>query len=134
MKKSLFVLLFVILFVLSACGGGGPSTTINVTMTDFMFTPDKFTVPTAKEIMVNATNNGAVAHDFVIFKLGTNVGDSFGPEDQPNIFWQAKVQPGESKSLTFTAPVEPGEYYITCGITGHHEAGMNAKLIVVAGG
>jgi len=134
MKKIFIPLVLSFIFVLTACGSGGPSTTINVTMTDFMFTPDKFTVPAAKAITLNATNNGAVTHEFVIFKLGTNPGDSFGPEDQPNIFWQGQVLPGESKSLTFTAPSEPGDYYVTCGITGHHEAGMNAKLTVAAGG
>jgi plastocyanin len=132
MKKSMLVLLFIILFVLSACGGGGASTTIDVTTTDFMFTPDSFTVPVGKEITLNFTNNGAVAHDLVIFKLGTNPGDKFGPEDETNIFWKIQAQPGESKSMTFTAPAEPGEYYVTCAIPGHHEAGMNAKLILVA--
>ena len=134
MKRSLLVvLLFVAAFILTACSGGGASTKINVTMTDFMFTPDKFTVPAAKEITFSVTNNGAVVHEFIIFKLGTNAGDSFGPEDEPNIFWKMQALPGESKSVTFTAPAEPGEYYVTCGIQGHHQAGMNAKLIVVAG-
>ena len=131
MKKKFLILPLIILFVLSACGGGA-SATINVTMTDFMFTPDSFTVPAGKEITLNATNNGAVAHEFVIFKLGTTVGDKYGPEDEPNIFWKVQVLPGESKSVTFTAPTELGNYYVTCGILGHHEAGMNAKLIVVA--
>ena len=131
MKKTLLVFPLVILFILSACGGG-TSTTINVTMTDFMFTPDRFTVPAGKEITLNATNNGAVAHEFIIFKLGTNVGDKFGLEDEPNIFWKVQVLPGESKSVTFTAPINPGNYYVTCGISGHHEAGMNANLIVFA--
>jgi uncharacterized cupredoxin-like copper-binding protein len=131
MNKALLALPLVILFILSACGGG-ISTTINVTMTDFMFTPDSFKVPAGKQITLNATNNGAVAHEFIIFKLGMNVGDKFGPEDEPNIFWKAQVLPGESKSITFTAPIDPGNYYVTCGISGHHEAGMNANLIVVA--
>ena len=131
MKKPLLILLLIILFVLSACGGGA-STTINVTMTDFMFTPDSFTIPAGKEITLNTTNNGAVAHEFVIFKLGTTVGDKYGPEDEPNIFWKVQVLPGESKSVAFTAPADPGNYYVTCGISGHHEAGMNAKLLVVA--
>ena len=131
MKKILLVLLSVGLFVLSACNGD-PSTTINITMTDFMFTPDSFTVPAAKEITLNTTNNGAVVHEFAIFKLGTTVGDKFGPEDEPNIFWKVQVLPGESKSVTFTAPGNPGNYYVTCGISGHHEAGMNANLIVFA--
>jgi uncharacterized cupredoxin-like copper-binding protein len=133
-KKLLVALLFIMLLILSACGGGGgPSTTINVTMTDFMFTPDSFMVLAGKEITLNATNNGAVEHDFVILKLGANVGDKFDSEDAPNVFLQAKVSPGESKSITFTAPAEAGDYYVTCGIPGHHEAGMNGKLTVVVG-
>jgi uncharacterized cupredoxin-like copper-binding protein len=133
MRKILFVLMFVVLFGISACGGGGASSTINLTMTDFMFSPDTFVVPAGKEITLNVTNIGAVVHDFVIFKLGASVGDKFGPEDTPNIYWEVKVSSGETKSMTFTAPAEPGDYYVTCGIPGHHEAGMNGKLTVVAG-
>ena len=55
-------------------------------------------------------------------------------EDQVNVYWDVEVQPGQSVTATFTAPVEPGEYVVTCGIQGHLEAGMSAKLMVVAGG
>ena len=132
MKKYPIVLaaLLLLSLPLTACGGGGASTAINVTMTDFHFTPDAFTISAGKEITVTATNNGAVEHEFVIFKLGTNAGDKFGPEDEENIFWEVEVQPGETKTATFTAPTEPGEYYVTCGIAGHLEAGMSGKLIV----
>lgn len=130
MKKHLALLLAV---VLAACGGGGASTTINVTMTDFKFEPMEFTVPAGQEITVNATNNGAVKHEFVIFKLGTDAGEKFGNEDEENIYWEVEVQPGQSVTVTFTAPSEPGEYYVTCGIEGHLEAGMNARMMVVAG-
>jgi uncharacterized cupredoxin-like copper-binding protein len=131
MKKTVFVLaaLLAASLALAACGGG-TSTSIDVTMTDFHFTPDTFTVPAGKEITVNVTNNGAVDHEFVIFKLGTNAGDKFGPEDEDNIYWEVEAMPGESKTETFTAPAEPGEYFVTCGIPGHLEAGMNGKLIV----
>jgi uncharacterized cupredoxin-like copper-binding protein len=135
MKKSIVVtcLVFVLSLVLSACGGGGPSTTINVTMTDFKFDPMEFSVPAGQEITVNAVNNGAVEHEFVVFKDGLNAGEKFGPEDEDNIFWEVEVFPGEKSTSTFTAPTEPGEYYVTCGIEGHLEAGMSAKLTVVAG-
>lgn len=132
MKKILFVLLGLTLF-LSACGAGGPTTTINVIMTDFQFEPSEFTVPAGQEITVNATNNGAVLHELVIFKLGTDAGEKFGDEDEENIYWEVEVGPGGKSTTTFTAPDEPGEYYVTCGIEGHLEAGMNGKLIVVAG-
>ena len=124
--------IIVLSLALSSCGAGGPSTTINITMTDFHFEPMEFTVPAGQEITVNATNNGAVEHEFVIFNLGTDAGDKFGDEDEENIFWEVEVLPGQSATETFTAPSEPGEYYITCGIEGHLEAGMSAKLKVVA--
>jgi len=134
MKKYIILMctVFVFTLVLSACGGGGASTEINVTMNDFMFEPAEFTVPVGQLITVNATNNGAVEHEFVIFNLGTDAGKSFGSEDEKNIYWEVEMFPGESSSATFTAPTEPGEYYVVCGIEGHLEAGMVAKLTVVA--
>ena len=67
----------------------------------------------------------------VIFNLGTDAGDVFGDEDEANIYWEVEVQPGQSATTTFTAPSEPGEYYVTCGIEGHLEAGMIGSLTVV---
>jgi uncharacterized cupredoxin-like copper-binding protein len=118
---------------LTACGGAsGPSTDIKVNMTDFMFEPMNFMIPAGQEITINATNDGAVEHEFVIFKLGTNAGETFGPEDEDNIYWEVEVQPGESATETFVAPGEPGTYFVTCGIAGHLEAGMTASIVVVA--
>jgi len=135
MKKYLFLIVAVFGFslILSACGGGGPSDTINVIMTDFHFEPTEFIVPAGQTITVNVTNNGAVEHEFVVFKLGMDAGEKFGDEDEDNIYWEVEVFPGETSSTTFTAPAEPGEYFVTCGIEGHLEAGMNGKLTVVAG-
>jgi uncharacterized cupredoxin-like copper-binding protein len=132
MKKSLFVLLFVMVFVLSACGGGGASNTIDVTFAEFTFTPDVFSIPAGQEITINAKNNGAVIHEFVIMKLGETVGDNFGDEDEGNIYWEVEVEPGKSATTTFTAPTEPGEYQLVCGTEGHFMAGMVGKLNVVA--
>ena len=135
MKKTLFViaLVFVLMFVLSACGGSGkPSSTINVTLAEFTFTPSKFTIPAGQEITINAVNNGAVVHNFVIMKFGQTVGDNFGSEDEGNIYWQLEANPGAKVSATFTAPTEPGEYQVVCRTEGHYMAGMVGKLIVVA--
>ena len=134
MKKYLvlFVALFGMSLVLSACGGSGPSTTMDVTMTDFHFEPMEFTIPAGETITVNAVNNGAVEHELVIFNLGTDAGDKFGDEDEDNIYWEVEVFPGETSTTTFTAPTEPGVYYVTCGIEGHLEAGMTATVTVVA--
>lgn len=133
MKKSLFVLsvLFVMTFVLSACGGGGASTTIDVTFAEFTFTPAEFTVPAGEEITINTKNEGAVIHEFVIMKLGETIGDDFGDEDEANIYWEVETEAGKSGTTTFTAPSEPGEYQVVCGTEGHFVAGMVGKLTVV---
>jgi plastocyanin len=131
--KNLFIVLAVLFsLTLVSCGGaGGPSTTIDVTMTDFQFQPSQFTVPVGQEITFNSSNNGAVVHNFVIMKLGTHAGDFFDEEDMPNVYWETELQPGGSTTTTFTAPAEPGEYEVVCRTEGHIISGMTAKLIVV---
>jgi plastocyanin len=129
MKKILALFLVSLSFILSSCSGA--SRTIDLTISDYHFEPDTFTVPAGEEITVNIENAGFVSHQFVIFKFGKDAGGKIGPEDHENIYWRFEVLPGHSDSGTFTAPSEPGEYYVTCGIVGHLEAGMFGTLIVV---
>ncbi|MBI3738227.1 MAG: cupredoxin domain-containing protein [Chloroflexi bacterium] len=136
MKKIPFLILIIasLSLVLTGCGGssGGASKSINVTITDFAFSPNSFTVPAGQQISFSAANNGAVQHSFVIMKLGYHVQTHFTEADKPNVFWQKlAIQPGQSVTDSFTAPAEPGEYEIVCEVGGHFEAGMVAKLIVV---
>ena len=133
MKKILFVVVVFASLILSACGGAAPSDTIDVTLTDFQFTPNLLTVPAGQEITVNAQNNGAVVHNFIVMKLGADAGTEFDDEDTPNVYWQVQLEPGGSTTATFTAPPDAGEYQIVCSTPGHLMAGMVAKLIVVAG-
>ena len=121
------------ILVLNACcgAGGGASTNLTVELTDFKFSPDSFTVPAGEEITIAVNNKGAVEHEFVIMKHGTEVTSPFGEDDEGNIYWEVELEKGASETLTFTAPSEPGEYQISCGTPGHHEAGMIGKLVVV---
>lgn len=120
--------------ILSACGGSNnPSKSINVTMTDFTFLPNAFTVPAGAQISLDATNSGAVAHSFLVMKLGQEVHTHFTETDRANIYWgQDLVAPGTTVHETFAAPNVPGAYQVLCGNAGHFEAGMVAKLVVVA--
>ncbi len=134
MKKpaNLLVLVVALTVLLAGCKGG-PSTTIRVTMTDFAFTPSSFTVPAGQPISVQLTNNGAATHSFIIMKAGHDIQSHFTDADKQNVYWEvAAVAPGESATQTFTAPSDPGEYQIVCGIPAHFEAGMTAKLMVVS--
>jgi plastocyanin len=130
--KRLFpiaVLALALSLALTACGGAG--NTINVTMTDFAYLPNSFTVPAGAQITLNAKNNGATEHEFVIMKKGFSVTPPFGDKDESNIYWELdQIEAGTSKTATFTAPSEPGTYEVVCGLLAHIEKGMVATLIV----
>ena len=122
--------------ILSACASSSaPATSIKVTMTEFSFVPNTFTVPAGQQIKISATNSGAVAHDFMIMKHGQELtGHGMpGTDSHAGAFWALEqIPPGESVQAEFTAPDEPGEYQIACGVPGHLDAGMVGKLVVVA--
>jgi uncharacterized cupredoxin-like copper-binding protein len=117
---------------LLACGAAvGLTTDLNVDMVEYMFDPGTFIIPSGEQITLHLSNNGSLVHEFVIMDYGTNVGTSFGAEDEPNIFWGAELQPGNADVLTFVAPGKPGEYQVVCGTKGHFETGMLGTLTVV---
>jgi uncharacterized cupredoxin-like copper-binding protein len=134
MKRTLLIWVLVSGFVLTACGGSNsPTTNLNVTLTDFMFSPNQFTVPAGQEITLDARNSGGVIHNFVIMDLGQTVGTEYTREDEPNIYWKTELPAGASITTAFTAPTEPGDYEVICSTPGHVQAGMVAKMTVVAG-
>jgi len=130
MKNKLALTCLLLMLCLSACVQSGSSNKLNVEMTDFAFTPSQLTIPAGREITLHIIHKGLVEHDFIIMKLNTNVGLHFNAEDQPNVYWQIKVQAGDSQTVTFTAPDQPGMYQIVCGMAGHVESGMVGTLEV----
>ena len=131
MRRILILAAVLLSMLLGACGAAGPSKNINVTLTDFQFQPNQFTVPAGQEIAFSSTNNGAVVHNFVIMKLGTSAGPMFDDEDVLNVYWAVELVPGGSTETSFTAPTEPGEYEVVCKTEGHIASGMVGKLVVV---
>jgi uncharacterized cupredoxin-like copper-binding protein len=118
--------------ILTSCGGAAtPTTDIHITLVDFQFSPNSFTVPAGEEIALSAVNNGAVIHNFIIMEMGYQVGNEFDEEDQPHVYWQTDISPGNSIETSFTAPQEPGEYEVVCSTPGHVQAGMVGTLNVV---
>ena len=130
MKKILFVAVFVCTMMLTACGGSN-RTTLNVTATDKGYDSKTYTVPAGAKVTLTMTNEGVVEHEFAILKKDQHVTPPFGEQDEDKIFWELDgVEPGKTKSDTFTAPTEPGDYDVICGIPGHIELGMTATLTV----
>ena len=132
MRMKMTVWVVSISLALASCGGSSaPTTTIDVTMTDFQFSPSAFTVPAGEQITLKSTNSGAVIHNFIIMNLGYNVGNEFDEEDLENVYWKLEIAPGGGTETNFTAPGEPGEYEIVCSTPGHVQAGMLGTLNVV---
>jgi len=131
MNKKLPALLIIVLaLALSACAKSGPSPKISFTMTDFAFNPNEFTIPAGKDITLNVTHNGTMEHSFIVMKYGTDTGEMFDEADKVNVYWEVDLQPGDSETVLFTAPDQPGTYQIICGMAGHLQSGMVGKLIV----
>lgn len=136
MKNDLFLILFGVLstLIISSCGvaGASSSKSIDVTLTDFAFSPNTFTVPAGAQISLTAVNNGAASHSFLIIKKGIQLKGPFTDSNKSDVFWGTdQIASGTSLQATFIAPGEPGQYQIVCGVPGHLELGMLATLIVV---
>ena len=129
MRKILVLSIYVLALTLTACGSG--NATLNITTTDEGYDSSTYTVPAGAEVTLTMTNKGTVAHVFDILELGEHVTVPYKHnEEKDKIFWELTVLPGETKSGTFTAPTDPGEYDIICRVPGHIQAGMVATLIV----
>jgi plastocyanin len=122
-----FVLLgLALVALLAACssGGGGPTSgdsgtkTFTVSTTEFAFSPDTFNAKPGEKLTFKVTNKGTVEHTLVIQS----------PDGSTELA-KLSVQPGETKSLEFTAK-DAAVYPIVCDIAGHKEAGMKGTLTV----
>lgn len=130
MKKRIGLILVMALTVMvfAACSGSGGSAgnSISTTATDFHFEPSTWTVKAGEQVTLEITNDGAVEHDWVL--LGSMI---TAPADgEKDVIFETEVAPGQTESVTFTAPATPGEYQVICEIAGHLEAGMEGKLVV----
>ena len=122
------LLSFAVAITLAACGAS--SAEFNVVMTDFAFSPATYSVVPGTEVTLTLTNSGAVVHTWVLIPPGTTFTSPFSEDDEPNVIWRARVEPGETQTFTFTAPEGPGEYPVVCTEPGHFEAGMVGRLNV----
>jgi uncharacterized cupredoxin-like copper-binding protein len=111
----------------AACG---PSNKISVTMTDFHFDPQNWTVTAGQTITVTANNKGQLEHRWVLLKKGETATLPFDDDDKDKVYWEIDVPAGQAKTDSFTAPSDPGDYEVVCSILGHLETGMKATLTI----
>lgn len=87
---------------------------ISMTGSDYEFDPETFTVEAGQEVTVTLTS-GDLMHDFVLEDMDVRT---------------EIIEAGDSDSVTFTAPEEPGEYTYYCSVGNHRAMGMEGTMIV----
>lgn len=114
------------------------SDAITIAGNDLMkFTLTEFTVKAGGEVTVVFKNEGkmpkeAMGHNLVILTKGTDTmafanasmkhpkEEYVAPEMKDAVIASTRVLgPGESQTLTFTAPSDPGDYPFICSFPGH---------------
>ena len=140
------------LILAAACGGNTASAVdpaqgrvIEVTMTEFKFSPATITLAPGEKVTFKLKNTGAVEHDFMAGREAT-------PGKGYALDWIAKAVDGTRPAhthagevpmgegvrvsadwmltLTVVVPQEKGEYEFGCFVQGHYEAGMKGTLVV----
>jgi len=135
MKKILLIVVFA--FALTACSTTNKATldgpnkaTLNVKATGEGYDASTYEIPAGADVTVHFTNDAPLPHEFAILKKGEHVTPPYQKKDEVKIMWKLTSQTGETRSDSFKAPAEPGEYDIICTFPGHLEYGMKAKLVV----
>ena len=107
----------------------------------------EFTVPAGEEITVtfeNTATSPAMEHNVVVLtsnedavvdrvgQAAMGAGDSeYVPDDEAVLAATDMAAPGETVSVTFTAPSEPGTYRYICTFPGHYTV-MQGTMTVAA--
>lgn len=131
-RRTTLLVLGLACAALVACGGPATiaSDKIEVSASDFAFTPTQWTIPAGQEITITFTNKGSVEHEWVLINKGEKATPPFNEDDEPKVFWEVEAEPGKTITETFKAPTEPGEYQVVCGTPTHLEQGMQANIVV----
>jgi azurin len=146
--SRLLLPLLIICSALNVSAFAGGQTSVAITAGDSMkFSTTKVEVPAGSKVTVTLKNEGnlpkvAMGHNWVLLKAGvdaasySNAAMNAKDEDYQPKAQAAKViaaipvlGPGESKSVTFTAPA-PGSYQYLCSFPAHCAAGMRGVLVV----
>ena len=93
--------------------GGAAPASVDVTLTEFRFTPLMIMLP-VEGGTINISNTGTAVHTFSVPELGLKSGD---------------INPGATAQLK-VGPVAAGTYAVQCDIAGHAANGMTASLMI----
>ncbi|ERJ20153.1 Electron transfer protein azurin I [Salinisphaera shabanensis E1L3A] len=148
LKKTI---LFALFAALSTLAVAAQAKTVEIEGTNSLrFSQESITVKPGEEVTIKLVNNSklpasAMAHNWLLLKSDADAGkvdeaamgakaNDYVPEDMSDqiIAHTGLVGGGESDTVTFTAPEEPGDYTYICTFPGHFQAGMKGTLTVKA--
>lgn len=113
------------------------------------FSPDRFAVKAGETIELTLRNIGTMpketmGHNLAIIEPGVSpIAFATAAVRHPNkayvapeyadrvVAATAVLGPGETETITFTAPAVPGDYPFVCSFPGHTQAGMKGIMTVV---
>lgn len=87
-----------------------------INLDEYSFSPNVLQASPGEVIMVKLTNRGKTAHNFVVDELNIDSG---------------LLSPGETKTITITAPNQSDTYAVYCGVGNHRDLGMAANLTIL---
>lgn len=129
--------------VVIACGGDDDTSStadIQVTLSEFTFTPDEVTVSAGAEVTITVTNTGDQPHNWVLLSAGPMI----TAEDERDegdvvvdllaavtdrIITNVLAAPQTEQQATFLAP-SAGRYQVLCTVARHLGFGMEGTLVV----
>ena len=100
----------------TSSGGGGAGGTVDLSATDFKFTPSDPSVK-AGDVTFKMTNDGQTTHSLEIEDVNGQ-----------DVELEGDVSPGQSGTLT--ANLKPGTYEFYCPVDSHKEMGMEGEITV----
>ena len=126
-----------------------PPKRVEISADDTMkYSVASFDVTPGQKVTITLTNKGttlktAGGHDLVVLQKNTNMNkfleaasleashDYVSPGSQKNVLASTKLLgPGESDTITFTAPYVPADYDFVCSFPGHAAQGMKGVMTV----
>lgn len=123
---------------LAACGGSTSSTSpgpqeVQVTLSEYKITSSLATFSPGTSYHFVITNNGKVAHEFMIMPMGMNMqGMSMDDMHKNALHMIDSVPPGEMKTFdyTFASSMRGQRFEFACHLPGHYEAGMQLPIMI----
>jgi plastocyanin len=114
---------------LLGCSSDRDGRSIAAAASEFEFVPDAWTVPAGEEFTIDFENRGALAHEWVVMKLGDEIESEAEFEEAKVLLEVEAVPAGESTTEAFTID-DAGTYQVICAVETHFDAGMEGSLTV----